>query len=201
MDFELGDGLSSNGTHPDYANVQSSIEAPKSPLPSSDVKDSPDNPSKPCSEEAKAEQDVSLVKKKFKPPMPPTKEAKANVTTEKNDPSINKVCTVSFHPSYPSNSFSHSWSLLELSGRISAPKQDMICLNRTWRRLQKPNLVVRPERRMRLRKHLKQVLIRKLETFHRRLPPFHRKMEPKRLYRLSPATNHLLFHVKKRSRS
>lgn len=107
LDLDNGDGVSSNGTHPDYANIQSSVEATKSPLSSTDVKDSPESPSKPCSEEAKAEEDVTLVKKKIKPPMPPTKDARP---TEKNDPLKNKVCTLSFHPFNPSTLFSHRFT-------------------------------------------------------------------------------------------
>lgn len=122
MHLDLEDGVSSNGTHPDYANIQSSAEANKSPTSSTDVKDSPGNPSGPCSDEAKAEPDTSLVKKKIKPPMPPTKEARPSLMPEKNDPLIKKVCNVFFHPSNPPNLFSHSWPLLKLVGRISAPE-------------------------------------------------------------------------------
>lgn len=104
LDLDQKDGVSSNGTHPDYANIQSSVEAPKSPMPPTDVKDSSENPSGPCLEEAKTEED-SLVKKKIKPPMPPTKDARPIVTPEKNDPLMNKVCNVFFYLSNPSNLF------------------------------------------------------------------------------------------------
>lgn len=101
LDLDRGDAVSSNGTHPDYANVQSSVEAIKSPTSSADIKDPPEDQLGPCSEEAKAEQDISLVKKKFKPPMPPTKEAKPSATPAKNDQEIDTVCIIFFYPSKP----------------------------------------------------------------------------------------------------
>lgn len=99
LDLERGNAVSSNGTHPDYANVQSSVEAIKSPTSSTNIEDPPEDQLGPCSEEAKTEQDTSLVKKKFKPPMPPTKEAKPSATPAKNDQVIDKVCNIFFHPS------------------------------------------------------------------------------------------------------
>lgn len=101
LDLDHVDAVSSNGTHPDYANVESSVEAIKSPTSSTNVKDSPENQLGPCSEEAETEQDISLVKKKFKPPMPPTKEARPSATPVKNDQVIDKVCNMFFHPSKP----------------------------------------------------------------------------------------------------
>lgn len=90
LDLDRVDAVSSNGTHPDYANIESSAEAMKSPTSSTNVKDSPENQLGPCSEEEKTEQDISLVKKKFKPPMPPTKEARPSATPVKNDQLIDK---------------------------------------------------------------------------------------------------------------
>lgn len=101
LDLDHENAVSSNGTHPDYANIQSSVEANKSPMASTHVKDSPENQLGLCSEEAKTEQDISLVKKKIKPPMPPTKEAKPSAAPVKNDELIDKVCNIFFHPSKP----------------------------------------------------------------------------------------------------
>lgn len=111
LDLDQKDGVSSNGTHPDYANIESSFEGPKSPMSPIDVKDSAENLSGACLEEAKTEQDISLVKKKIKPPMPPSKEARPTATPEKNDPLINQVCNVFFCPSNPFSEFNDSWSL------------------------------------------------------------------------------------------
>lgn len=97
LDLDRVNGVFSNGTHPDYANIESSVEATKSPVSSNDVKDSPENPSGPCPDEAKTEQDISVVKKKIKPPMPPSKEARPSATPEKNNPLINEVCNMFFH--------------------------------------------------------------------------------------------------------
>lgn len=105
MHLDLVDAVSSNGTHPEYANIETSVEAMKSPMPPQNIEDSAENQSRPCSEEAKSEQDVSLVKKKIKPPMPPSKDARPSATPVTSDQSINKVCIVFvfifFHPSNP----------------------------------------------------------------------------------------------------
>lgn len=103
LDLDHKDGVSSNGTHPDYANIQSSVEAPKSPMSPTDVKGSPENLLGPSLEETKTEQDISLVKKKIKPPMPPTKEARPSAMPEKTDPLLDKVCNVFFNSCNPSN--------------------------------------------------------------------------------------------------
>lgn len=97
LDLDRVNGLSSTETHPDYANIDCSVEATKSPAIPTDEKDATENPPGPCSAEVKTEQDVGVVKKKIKPPMPPIKEARPSATTEKNDPLMNEVRKMFFH--------------------------------------------------------------------------------------------------------
>lgn len=78
LDPDREETVSSNGTHPEYANVPSSVEAFRPPA------DSPKRHLETCPEEA-PEQDVSLVKKKIKPPMPPSKEARPSAAPVRND--------------------------------------------------------------------------------------------------------------------
>lgn len=106
LDLDRMDGVSSNGTHSDYANIES-------PVSLTEVKDSPG----PCLDQAKTEQDVSVVKKKIKPPMPPIKEARPS-EPEKTDPLLNKVCNMFLHLSHLSSLFCRGWTLLALAGQL-----------------------------------------------------------------------------------
>ncbi len=104
LDLDLEDALMPNGTH--HASVDGT-ESPKETIkvltPPSNASETAEKQSGPnAEEEAQTEPEVSPQKKVFKPPMPPTKEAKPRSPSEdesdKDDGPEKKVCIILYNP-------------------------------------------------------------------------------------------------------
>lgn len=102
LDLDPKDAVLLNGTN--YENVdstQTSDEAITDQMSFTNTDKSTENQVGIRWEEAKTEEDISCKKKKIKPPMPPTKEAKPSAASveelnKKDDPLLNKVCNMFF---------------------------------------------------------------------------------------------------------
>lgn len=104
LDLDLENALMPNGTH--HASVdgtETSKEAIKVPTPPFNASETAEKQSGPdAEEEAQTEPEASPQKKVFKPPMPPTKEAKTRSTSEdepdKDGSPEKKVCIILYNP-------------------------------------------------------------------------------------------------------
>lgn len=102
LDLDPEDAVLLNGTNYDSVySTQTSGEVITGKMSFTNINKSTENLVGPSPAEAKTEEDISCKKKKIKPPMPPTKEAKPSAASveeldKKDDPLLNKVCNMFF---------------------------------------------------------------------------------------------------------